>query len=97
MSSNQREINYEFLTSSQNFLYDAREDGKTHTPFHYELLLFRAIQNGDRKGVADSLTLYQNSGLIIGHMSDKSLAGDSLLGSIDHCRCHSLCDFRGIG
>ena len=46
MSSNQREINYQFLTSSKNFLYDAREDGKTHTPFHYELLLFRAIQNG---------------------------------------------------
>ena len=45
MSSNQREINYQFLTSSKNFLYDAREDGKTHTPFHYELLLFRAIQN----------------------------------------------------
>ena len=73
MSSNQREINYEFLTSSKNFLYDAREDGKTHTPFHYELLLFRAIQNGDRKGVEDSLTLYQNSGLIIGHMSDNPL------------------------
>ena len=73
MSSNQREINYEFLTSSQNFLYDAREDGKTHTPFHYELLLFRAIQNGDRKGVEDSLTQYQNSGLIIGHMSDNPL------------------------
>lgn len=73
MSSNQREINYQFLTSSKNFLYDAREDGKTHTPFHYELLLFRAIQNGDRKGVEDSLTLYQNSGLIIGHMSDNPL------------------------
>ena len=42
MSSNQCEINYQFLTSSKNFLYDAREDGKTHTPFHYELLLFRA-------------------------------------------------------
>ena len=73
MSSNQHEINYQFLTSSKNFLYDAREDGKTHTPFHYELLLFRAIQNGDRKGVEDSLTLYQNSGLIIGHMSDNPL------------------------
>ena len=73
MSSNQCEINYQFLTSSKNFLYDAREDGKTHTPFHYELLLFRAIQNGDRKGVEDSLTLYQNSGLIIGHMSDNPL------------------------
>ena len=91
MSSNQREINYEFLTSSQNFLYDAREDGKTHTPFHYELLLFRAIQNGDRKGVEDSLTQYQNSGLIIGHMSDNPLR-EIHLGGLDESEAYQLSD-----
>lgn len=44
-------IGYKFLGSSKNFLYDARETGKTHTTFAYELLLYRAIQNGDITGV----------------------------------------------
>ena len=66
-------IGYEFLGSSKNFLYDARETGKTHTTFAYELLLYRAIQNGDITGVDNAITLYRNSGLVIGHMSDNPL------------------------
>ena len=66
-------IDYEFLSSSKNFLYDARETGKTHTTFSYELLLYRAIQNGDITGVKNAITLYRNSGLVIGHMSDNPL------------------------
>ena len=67
---NSKKIPYEFLNSNENFLFQARETGKTHTSFDYELLLFRAIQNGDVEGVKTSLQLYQNSGLIIGHMSN---------------------------
>lgn len=70
MSVKDAKINYEFLDSSKNFLYDARETGKTHTSFQYELLLFTAIKNGDIHGVESALDLYQTSGLIIGHMSD---------------------------
>ena len=70
MSVKDAKINYEFLDSSKNFLYDARETGKTHTSFQYELLLFTAIKNGDIHGVESALNLYQTSGLIIGHMSD---------------------------
>lgn len=66
-------IGYEFLGSSKNFLYDARETGKTHTTFAYELLLYRAIQNGDITGVDNAITIYRNSGLVIGHMSDNPL------------------------
>lgn len=66
-------IGYKFLGSSKNFLYDARETGKTHTTFAYELLLYRAIQNGDITGVDNAITLYRNSGLVIGHMSDNPL------------------------
>ena len=66
-------IGYEFLGSSKNFLYDARETGKTHTTFAYELLLYRAIQNGDITGVENAITLYRSSGLVIGHMSDNPL------------------------
>lgn len=70
MSKKASGIHYEFLDSSENFIYEARESGKTHTPFQHELLLFTAIQNGDLPGVMTSLHFYQKSGLIIGHMSD---------------------------
>lgn len=66
-------ISYEFLESSNDFLYEARETGKTHTSFHYELLLFSSIKNGDIHGVESSLDLYKKSGLIIGHMSDNPI------------------------
>lgn len=70
MPINDSNIKYEFLDSSKNFIYDARENGKTHTSFQYEILLFTAIRNGDVYGVKTSLETYKASGLIIGHMSD---------------------------
>lgn len=70
MAAKNTRIGYEFLDSSENFLYEARETGKTHTAFGYEILLFNAIRNGDMKGVETALNLYRSSGLIIGHMSD---------------------------
>lgn len=70
MSGNDSTIKYEFLDSSKNFIYDARETGKTHTSFLYELQLFNAIKNGDIHGVKTALETYTDSGLIIGHMSD---------------------------
>ena len=54
-------VGYKFLGSSKNFLYDARETGKTHTTFAYELLLYRAIQNGDITGVDSAITLSSQS------------------------------------
>ena len=73
MDKNASKINFEFLDSSRNFIYDARETGKTHTSFQYEIVLFTAIRNGDIQGVKMSLELYQKSGLIIGHMSNNPL------------------------
>ena len=70
MSVKDSKISYEFLDSSKNFLYNARETGKTHSPFQSEFLLFTAIKNGDISGVKTALDLYKTSGLIIGHMSD---------------------------
>ena len=70
MPVNDSKISYEFLDSSKNFIYDARETGKTHTSFQYEIMLFTAIKNGDVHGVETSLAMYKSSGLIIGHMSD---------------------------
>lgn len=70
MSENTSTMKYEFLDSSRNFIYDARETGKTHTSFQYELILFHAIKNGDIHGVSTALETYRKSGLIIGHMSD---------------------------
>lgn len=70
MSENDTKISYEFLDSSKNFIYNARETGKTHSAFQYELMLFTAIKNGNINGVRTSLELYKKSGLIIGHMSD---------------------------
>ncbi len=70
MSGNDSTIKYEFLDSSKNFIYDARETGKTHTSFQYELQLFNAIKNGDICGVRTALETYKESGLIIGHMSN---------------------------
>lgn len=70
MTTRNSKIGYEFLDSSKNFIYDARETGKTHTSFQYEHLLFTAIKNGDVEGVNAALTNYKSSGLIIGHMSD---------------------------
>lgn len=70
MPVNDLNIKYEFLDSSKNFIYDARETGKTHTSFQYEILLFTAIKNGDVYGVRKALDTYKASGLIIGHMSD---------------------------
>ena len=63
-------IRYEFLDSSKNFIYDARETGKTHSSFHYEIMLFTAIKDGNIDGVKHALETYKASGLIIGHMSD---------------------------
>ena len=73
MDKNASKINFEFLDSSRNFIYDARETGKTHTSCQYEIVLFTAIRNGDIQGVKMSLELYQKSGLIIGHMSNNPL------------------------
>ena len=70
MPENTSNIRYEFLDSSKNFIYDARENGKTHTSFQYEILLFHAIKNGDLRGVKAALETYRESGLTIGHMSD---------------------------
>lgn len=70
MSENHTKINYEFLDSSKNFIYEARETGKTHSSFQYEIMLFYSIKNGDIDGVRKALDLYKESGLIIGHMSD---------------------------
>ena len=33
MSENHTKINYEFLDSSKNFIYEARETGKTHSSY----------------------------------------------------------------
>ncbi len=73
MTGNFSGIGYEFLDPTENFLYEARETGKTHTPFRYEILLFNSIQNGDVEGVTAAINLYKGSGLIIGHMSDHPL------------------------
>ena len=73
MTKNNQKINYEFLDSSKNFIYAARETGKTHTSFQYEFFLFNAIKNGDIYGVKAALDTYKASGLIIGHMSDNPL------------------------
>lgn len=70
MSENHTKINYEFLDPAKDFIYEARETGKTHTSFRYEIMLFCAIRNGDIDGVKKMLDLYKESGLIIGHMSD---------------------------
>ena len=73
MAGNHSGIGYEFLDPTENFLYEARETGKTHTPFRYEILLFNSIRNGDIEGVTAAIDLYKSSGLIIGHMSDHPL------------------------
>ena len=70
MSENHTKISYEFLDSAKNFIYEARETGKTHSSFQYEIMLFYSIRNGDIDGVRKALDLYKESGLIIGHMSD---------------------------
>lgn len=70
MAKKNAQIEYEFLDASGNFIYEARETGKTHTPFASEILLFQSIKNGDSAGVKNALNLYRQSGLIIGHMSD---------------------------
>lgn len=73
MAEKSHKIEYEFLESSKNFLYDARETGKTHTPFRYEILLFCSIRDGNIHGVENSVNQYRNLGLVIGHMSDNPL------------------------
>ncbi len=70
MAKKNTQIGYEFLDASGNFIYEARETGKTHTPFASEILLFESIKSGDPAGVKNALNLYRQSGLIIGHMSD---------------------------
>lgn len=70
MAKKNSQIEYEFLHVSKDFLYEARETGKTHTPFYYELLLFNSIKGGDVDGVKNALEQYRSLGLVIGHMSD---------------------------
>ena len=65
MSEDHTKINYEFLDSTKNFIYEARETGKTHSSFQYEIMLFYSIRNGDIDGVRKALDLYKESGLII--------------------------------
>lgn len=97
MTKKKAQIGYEFLDASGNFIYEARETGKTHTPFASEILLFQSIKCGDLTGVKNALNLYRQSGLIIGHMSDQSFPENTLLGSIHHCRSDSLCYSGRIG
>lgn len=66
-------IGYKFLGSPKTFYMMPAKRVSTHTTFAYELLLYRAIQNGDITGVDNAITLYRNSGLVIGHMSDNPL------------------------
>ena len=73
MKKEHGKIGYEFLDSTKNFIYEARETGKTHTPFYYEMRLFNSIKNGDIPGVKSAINLYRSSGLVIGHMSDDPL------------------------
>ena len=68
MSENHTKINYEFLDSAKNFIYEARETGKTHSSFQYELMLFYSIRNGDIDGVRKALDLYKESGFITGQL-----------------------------
>ena len=70
MAKKNSSIKYEFLDNSKNFIYDARETGKTHSSFKYELNLFKAIKNGDVEGVKNALEFYKKSGIIIGRMSN---------------------------
>lgn len=70
MKDDKKTIKYEFLDYSNNFIYEAREGGKTHTSFKYEVLLFSSIKNGDVDGVKETLEIYKKTGLIIGHMSN---------------------------
>ena len=51
MSEKHTKINYEFLDSAKNFMYEARETGKTHSSYQYESMLFYSIRNGDIDGV----------------------------------------------
>jgi hypothetical protein len=50
MTKKKAQIGYEFLDASGNFIYEARETGKTHTPFASEILLFQSIKCGDLTG-----------------------------------------------
>ena len=83
MSGNDSTIKYEFLDSSKNFIYDARETGKTHTSFLYELQLFNAIKNGDIHGVKlplkPTLTPGSSSVICLITSQEKSIIGLSLL------------------
>ena len=78
MSGNDSTIKYEFLDSSKNFIYDARETGKTHTSFLYELQLFNANKNGDIHGVKTALETYTSVICLI-TSQEKSIIGLSLL------------------
>ena len=55
MTKKKAQIGYEFLDASGNFIYEARETGKTHTPFASEILLFQSIKCGDLTGVKNAL------------------------------------------
>ena len=70
MSDEKSKIAYEFLTYSENFLFTARENGKTHSAFQNEVLLFNAIKNGDLTELEKTLELYKKEGLVIGHISN---------------------------
>lgn len=97
MSENHTKINYEFLDSAKNFIYEARETGKTHSSFQYEIMLFYSIRNGDVDGVRKALDLYKESGLIIGHMSDNQSREIHYWAVGNHCGCHSLCNSWWLG
>ena len=73
MAGKNDRIRYEFLNASENFIFEARETGKTHTAFRYERLLFRSIQNGDLEGVKAAINSYRSQGLVIGHMSNNPI------------------------
>ena len=107
MTKKKAQIGYEFLDASGNFIYEARETGKTHTPFASEILLFQSIKCGDLTGVKNALNLYRQSGLIIGHMSDNPsrkihywavstiavAIHYAILGGLDESEAYQLSDF----
>lgn len=68
------ELKVEFLPKFvSDPLFEQRESGRAHTPYEDEVRFYRLIKDGNPEGVKNAMSMFFNSSLVVGRMSNDNL------------------------
>lgn len=61
------------LPACKDSIYEEREEGRTHSSFELEYILYNAIKAGDKDTVNETIDEYLNLGIVMGNLSSSPI------------------------